>query len=61
MDSLAEELDSKLQQWKPETAESVRRSVLEIIDLADHDILHLMRSRSVEQEVLDHLDEPTSR
>jgi hypothetical protein len=34
MDSLAEELDSKLRQWKPETAESVRRSVLEIIDLS---------------------------
>jgi len=61
MDSLAEKLDSKLRQWKPETAERVRRSVLEIIDLADHDVLDLMRSRSVEQEVLDQLDEPASR
>jgi hypothetical protein len=30
---------------------------LEIIDLADRDALDILRSRSVEQEVLDLLDE----
>jgi hypothetical protein len=35
--------------------------VAEIIDLADHDALDLVRSRVVEQEVLDIIDEPTSR
>ena len=34
---------------------------MEIIDLADHDVLDIMQSRSVEQEVLNLLDEPTIR
>jgi hypothetical protein len=61
MDALAEKLDSKLREWKPETAAQVRQRVAEVIDLADHDVLDLMRSRSAEQEVLDLLDEPPSR
>ena len=61
MDAIAEKLDRKLQQWKAATAEEVRRCVAEIIELADHDALDLIRSRSVEQEVLDTLDEPTTR
>jgi hypothetical protein len=61
MDALLEKLDAKLRLWKPETAEQVRQCVAEIIDLADQEILDLMRSRTVEQEVLDLLDEPTSR
>lgn len=61
MDALLERLDARLRQWKPETAEQVRRRVAEIIDLADEDLLDMMRSRTVEQEVLDWLDEPTSR
>lgn len=61
MDALLERLDTRLRQWKPETAEQVRRRVAEIIDLADEDLLDMMRSRTVEQEVLDALDEPTSR
>lgn len=61
MDALVETLDARLREWKPETAAEVRERVTEIIDLADQDILDLLRSRSLEQDVLDMLDEPTSR
>ena len=61
MDALTERLDTKLRQWKPETAAQVRQFVVEIIDVADQDVLDLMRSRATEQEVLDLLDEPASR
>jgi hypothetical protein len=61
MDALAEKLDEKLRLWKPETAAEVRERVAEVIELADHDVLDLMRSRSAEQEVLDLLDGPTPR
>ena len=61
MDILAERLDRKLQEWSPETAEQVRSQVVEIIELADQGLLDVVRSRQVEQEVLDILDEPTSR
>ena len=61
MDAIAEKLDTRLHQWKPEVSVEVRALVAEIIDLADTDALGLMRSRPVEQEVLDLLDEPASR
>ena len=61
MDALVERLDEKLRQWSPDTAEQVRQRVVEIIDLADQDALDVMRSRTVEQEVLDLIDEPTTR
>ena len=61
MDVLAERLDRKLREWSPETAEQVRSQVLEIIELADQGLLEIVRSRKVEQEVLDLLDEPTTR
>lgn len=61
MDIIAERLDQKLQEWGPETAEQVRIRVVEIIDLADQGLLDIARSRQVEQEVLDLLDEPASR
>jgi hypothetical protein len=61
MDAIAERLDTKLLQWKPEISDEVRALVTEIIDLADSDTLDLMRSRVVEQEALDLLDEPASR
>lgn len=61
MDALAVKLDSKLREWKPETVEEVRALVDEIMVLADNDVLDLMRSRAVEQEVLDLIDEPRSR
>jgi hypothetical protein len=61
MDLLAERLDRKLREWSPETAEQVRSQVVEIIELADQGLLDIVRSRQVEQEVLDLLDEPTTR
>lgn len=61
MDILAEHLDQKLQEWPSETAEQVRSQILEIIELADQGLLDLARSRQVEQDVLDLIDEPASR
>ena len=57
MDTLVETLNVKLARWQPDVAELVRQFILEIIDLADRDALDILRSRSVEQEVLDLLDE----
>ena len=67
MDTIVEQLDTKLGQWEPEIADQVRRFIWEIIQLADQGIpAELMRSsyesvfqpsRAVEQEVLNLLDE----
>ena len=59
MDALAEKLDARLREWRPETAAQARERIAELIDLADSDAIDLARSRHVEQEVLDSLDEPT--
>ncbi|MYC75547.1 hypothetical protein F4X10_07255 [Candidatus Poribacteria bacterium] len=56
MDMLVERLDAKLREWEPNIAATVRERISEIIDLADQDGLNIMRSRGVEQEVLDLLD-----
>ena len=61
MDILAERLDKKLQEWEPEVASQVRTRVSEIIEVADQGLLDVMRSRRVEQEVLDMLDESSAR
>ena len=61
MDAPVEKLDAKLRQWKPETAAQVRECVSEVIELADHDVFDIVRSRAAEQEALDLLDEPTTR
>jgi hypothetical protein len=61
VDALVEKLDARLREWKPETAAQVRERVAEVIDLADNDVLDLVRSRATEQEVLDLLDDPTTR
>ena len=61
MDAVAEKLDTKLGKWSPEISQKVRALVSQVIDAADNDALDLMRSRAVEQEVLDQLDEPASR
>jgi hypothetical protein len=61
MDALIETLDAKLHEWKPQIAAQVRERVAEIISLADQDVLDLLPSRAIEQEVLDTLDEPASR
>ena len=54
---IAEKLDSKLAGWSPDTVSQVEQLVEEIIEMADNDALDLLRSRAVEQEVLDVLDE----
>lgn len=61
MDSLGQALDNKLRNWQEQVAREVRARVKEIIDRADDDTLDISRSRAVEQEVLDSLDEPSSR
>ena len=61
MDALAERLDTKLREWKAETADQVRERVTEIMEVADQDALDLLRSRAAEQEVLNVLDESPSR
>ncbi len=61
MDVLIETPNARLRKWKPETAAQVREQVSEIIDLADQDILDLTRSRALEQDVLDILDEPAPK
>ncbi len=61
MDALLEKLDSRFREWKSETANDVRQRLVDIIDLADHDALDLLRSRELEQSVLDLLDEPPPR
>jgi len=61
MDALVEKLDAKLSQWNPEISAEVRLLISEVINAADEGALDLMRSRAVEQEVLDSLDEPASR
>ena len=60
MDILTERLTAKLRKWEPNIAETVKERILEIIDLADQDGLDIMRSRGVEQEALDLLDDPIS-
>ncbi|MFB2937751.1 hypothetical protein ACE1B6_21085 [Aerosakkonemataceae cyanobacterium BLCC-F154] len=57
MDALIQELDLKLRQWQPDIAQQVRQYIKEIIELADEGGLDLVRSRIVEQEVLDLIDE----
>ena len=61
MDALAEKLDARLREWTPETAAEARERIAEVIELADADLLDLARSRALEQEVLDLLDEPRTR
>ncbi len=61
MDALAEKLDARLREWKPATAAEARERIAEVIELADHDVLDVARSRAAEQEILDLLDEPPTR
>ncbi|NJL40801.1 MAG: hypothetical protein HC899_31735 [Leptolyngbyaceae cyanobacterium SM1_4_3] len=61
MDALVQELDIKLSQWQPDIAQQVRKCLAEIIELADQDALDIVRSRAVEQEVLDLIDEAETR
>jgi hypothetical protein len=56
MTGIAKKLDAKMNRWNPATAKNVEKLVAEIIELADSDALDLVRSRQVEQEVLDIID-----
>jgi len=58
---IAEKLDRKLTTWDAVTVQEVEHLVAEIIELADANGLDLLRGRQVEQEVMDILDEDTSR
>lgn len=58
---IAEKLDRKLTTRDASTAQEVEHLVAEIIELADADGLDLIRSRQVEQEVMDILNEDTPR
>jgi hypothetical protein len=57
VDVLVEKLNDKLYTWEPAISEVVRNYIKEIIELADRNALDLIRSRKVEQEVLDIIDE----
>ena len=59
MDGLAERLDAKLREWEPHPVAEVRERIAEIINLADQDVSDIMQSRSVGQEILNLLDDPT--
>ena len=61
MDALAEKLDRRFRDWKPEIAARMRQNIEELIDLADQETLDVIRSRTVEQEVLDILDDVPAR
>jgi hypothetical protein len=61
VDAIVEKLDAKLSTWKPEISQKVRVLVSQVIDAADNDALDVMRSRAVEQEVLDQIDDSPSR
>jgi hypothetical protein len=56
MTGIGKKLDAKMNRWNPATAKNVEKLVAEIIELADSDALDLVRSRQVEQEVLDIID-----
>jgi hypothetical protein len=61
MSPIAQQLADKLDQWEPEVSRRVESLVAELMELADAGALEFLRSRAVEQEVLDLLDEPISR
>ena len=49
MDLVLQQLQTKLQTWSPETADQIRRSILELIELADLNLLDIARPRAIEQ------------
>jgi hypothetical protein len=61
MSPIVQQLADKLDRWEPEVSQRVEALVAEIMELADTGALGFLRSRAVEQEVLDLLDEPISR
>ena len=45
---MAEKLDERLRQWKPDTAAEARQRIMAVIELADQDLLDVACSRAVE-------------
>jgi len=43
MDTVAVTLNEKLTQWSPILAEQVRRQILEIMEMADQDVLDILQ------------------
>jgi hypothetical protein len=60
-ESPAEKLPGRLRGRTLGTAAETRERIAELIDRADHDVLDLARPRGAEQEVLDLLDDSTTR
>ncbi len=60
MDAILHKLDLKLHQWSPDVAIEFRSWLAEIIALSDADALDLLRSRQIEQDVLNLIDEPST-
>lgn len=58
---IAEKLDKKLSTWRSEVAAQVEQIVIDVLDLGDAQVLDLLLSRTVLQEVLDTLDENQAR
>jgi hypothetical protein len=54
------ESGSQRRRQRPGSA-SLRERITEVIELADHDVFDVARSRAAEQDVLDLLDEPPTR
>jgi hypothetical protein len=60
MDAVLHKLDLKLQHCSPDLANEIRSWLAEIIELSDADALDLIRSRQIEQDVLNLIDEPST-
>jgi hypothetical protein len=48
MDALAEKLDARLREWRPETAAKARQRIAEVIELADAGVLDIAKYRALE-------------
>jgi len=56
VDALVEKLDARLARMEAGDGRPGAERVTEVIDLAGHDVLDLLRFAATEQEVLDLLD-----
>jgi len=61
MGTLLERLGLRLREWGQTKANQVRHALVKGVYLANNDAPDLMRSRAVEQEVLNLIDEPIQR
>ena len=61
MSPLVQQLSEKLDRWEPEVSRKVESLVAKIMHLADAGALDDLRSRALEQEVIDLLEQPGQR